>query len=179
MEIFIFIINIINFSITILSLIVFLYLLYHYFKDKDKKYATHSLIRLLYILAFFIFIDSLYNSFVFLSQFGFINQKIFFVLNTINFKVLPKIGIFLSNVFLIHFIMEKRIDLFKSNEDKLKELKEFNLELEKKLIENKKTQEILEKKALELERYNEIAKEREQKMLKLMKKIEKLEEGIK
>ncbi|MEM2138588.1 MAG: hypothetical protein QXM96_00325 [Candidatus Woesearchaeota archaeon] len=179
MEYLIFINMLLNFSITLLSLIACFYLIYHYFKDRKKNYSTHALIRMLYVLTFFIFIDNLYHSFLTLSQYNIINEKYFYFLSSLNLQILPKIGIFISSVFLIHFIMEKRIEEFKSKEDSLNELKILNQELEKKVIQSEKAQESLEKKMHEVEKYNEIAKEREQKMIELMKKIDILENKIK
>ncbi|MEM3373968.1 MAG: hypothetical protein QXE31_01985 [Candidatus Woesearchaeota archaeon] len=179
MEFLIYIILTLNFSITLMSLFICFYLLYHYFKDKHKNYTIHSLIKGIYILTFFLFIDTLYNTFLSLSQYGYINQKIYFLLSSFNLQLFPKIGLFFSTTYLVYFIMEKRIDEIKSKEDTLKELKELNQQLEKKLIETEKAQELLEKKTQELEKYNEIAKQREQKMLELMKKIEKIEKKVK
>lgn len=179
MEPLIIFILIITFSITILSLIITFLLLHKHLKDKDKKYATHSLTILLYILSFFIFIDGFYHSLLYLSQFGFISQKIFFVLTSYHIQLLPKLGIFIASVFIVHFLMEKRIEDFKIKEDSLAKLKKYNFELETKLKETEKIQDTLFKKTQELEKYNEIAKQREEKMYELMKKIETLEKKIK
>ena len=57
----------------------------------------------------------------------------------------------------------------------MKKLELMNKELEKRAEQLQESQETLQKKVHELERFNAIAKERETKMLQLIKKIEVLE----
>ncbi len=169
----------ISFSISLLSLILFSMLLKKYLKDKHKNFSTHSLTKLLASLTFFLFIDGFYYSILYMSQYGIISSKLFYDLSNIYVELLPKLGIFISSVMIVHFLMEKRIEEFKTKEESLEELQKLNQELEKKAIDMEQNQDKLQKKLLELERFNDIAKSREENMLNLIKKIELLENKLK
>ena len=89
--------------------------------------------------------------------------------------MMGKVGVFGSIVLITHFIMEKRIEEFRSNEINIQKLQKLNHELEMKTRELEQAQEKQEQKLHELEKFNDIAKNREIKMLDLIKKIDKLE----
>lgn len=165
-------------SISLLTLVIFFMLALKYFKDKHINYRTHALTKLLAILTFFIFLDSSYYSFLYASQYGYISSKLFFMLLEPAAQLFPKLGIFLSVVFTVHFIMEKHIEKFKDNEESLQTLESLNGELEKKAMQLESSQGILQKKVQELERFNQIAKSREESMVELIKKIEFLEKKL-
>jgi hypothetical protein len=169
----------VSISITALSFILFVLLMHKFIKDKHKKYSTHSLTKLLAVLTFFLFVDGAYYSILFASQYGYISSKYFFVLSDIRYQIIPKLGIFISAVFIVHFIMEKRIEEFKKKEDSLEELEKLNHELEKKAADMESSQDNLQKKVVELEKFNDIAKSREENMVELIKKIELLESKLK
>ena len=87
-------------------------------------------------------------------------------------------GIFISTILIVHFIMGNHIEKLKTREETFHLLHGLNHELEKRAKELESSQEMLQRKVQELERYNEIAKERELKMLSLIKKEENIEENL-
>ncbi len=166
------------FSLSLLSLIISILLFNKFFKDKKEKYEIHSMTKLLALLTFFLFTDSFYYTLLYGSQYRFLPESIFFKLSIPSLQVLPKLGIFIATIVLVHFIFDKKIEKFRDREKGIKKLELMNKELEKKAEELQDSQDILRKKVNELERFNTIAKERETKMLNLIKKIEVLEEKL-
>jgi uncharacterized membrane protein (DUF106 family) len=173
------IILLVSYSITILSLIIFFLLLHKYLNTKHKNYVVHSITKMLSVLAFFLFIEGLYSSLLYTSQYNLISPGFYYALSGTYLEVVPRVGIFITAIFIIHFLMEKRIEQFKNNEDTLGKLQKLNHELEKRAKELQTTQNTLQTKVLELERFNLIAKDREAGMLDLIKKIEILETKLK
>ena len=165
----------IYFSFSLLSLITFILLVSSYIKDGKKRYSIHSLTRLLVVLTFFTFITGLYNFILRLSQQGFLPISLFYSLSNTSIELIPNLGILVSTILIVHFIMEKRIEEFKKKEDTIVELHKLNHELEKKATELEHSEEILQKKVMELERFSDVAKQREEKMISLIKKVEELE----
>ena len=119
--------------------------------------------------------DAFYYTLLYASQYRFLPESIFFRLSIPSLQVLPKFGIFVATILLVHFIFDKKIEKFKDKEMGMKKLELMNKELEKRAQELQDSQGTLQKKVNELERFNTIAKERETKMLNLIKKIEVLE----
>ena len=167
------------FSITLLSTILFFLLLYKYNKEPNKQLRIHALTKLLLVLTFFLVVDGLYYSLLYLSQYSWIPEGIFSYLTETNLLIIPKLGIFISTILVTHFLMENRIEEFGNKETAFDKLLRLNAELSKKAEEMETTHEVLQKKVQELERYNEIAKMREAKMVVLIKKIEYLESKLK
>jgi len=166
-------------SLTLLSMTIFFILIFKYLKDRGKKYDAQALTKLLSILMFFISIDSLYYSLLYSSEHRFLPEILFFRLSNPIMQILSKLGVFISTILVVHFLMEKRIEKIKLNEDSLGELEKLNHILEEKALELEGSQDDLQKKVEELERFNTIAKEREASMVQLIEKIEKLEKKIK
>jgi hypothetical protein len=173
------IILLITLSISLLSFILFSILLHKYTSEPNKRYRIHALTKLLIALTFFLFIDGIYYSLLFATQYRLIWPNLFFILTEPQFQIIPKLGIFISAVFVVQFIMEKHIEEFKNKEDNLVLLEKLNHELEKKAAGMESAQEHLQKKVIELEKFNDIAKTREQKMVDLIEKIEVLETRLK
>lgn len=168
----------ISLTISFLSLVIFVMLTLKYFMDKNKSLRTHALTRLLAIVTLFIMVDSVYYTLFYASQYGYLPQVLYYRLSSPFIELVPKIGIFISVVFTIHFLMEKHIERFKSAEESLITLESMNKELDKKARDLESSQDNLQKKVLELEKFNEIAKSREESMLDLIKKIEVLENKL-
>jgi hypothetical protein len=166
-------------SISLLSFILFSILLHKYLSEPNKKYRIHALTKLLIALTFFLFIDGAYYSLLFATQYQLLWPSLFFILTEPQFQIIPKLGIFISAVFVVYFIMEKHIEEFKNKEDTLNLLEKLNHELEKKAEDMESAQDHLQKKVIELEKFNDIAKTREQKMIDLIGKIELLETQLK
>ena len=127
----------------------------------------------------FLFLDSLYHSALLLKDYGAITASFYTKLANPVFPVLIKLGIFISMIFIVHFIMGKNIEYFKNIESSLSKLQTLKHELEKRAHELEGSKQVLETKVHELEKYNEIERERETKMMHLIKKIELLEGKIK
>ncbi|MBT3463980.1 hypothetical protein HN451_03260, partial [archaeon] len=94
-------------------------------------------------------------------------------------QIISKVGVFGSIVFLAHFAYDKKFEELKDKEHSVLELKEINKQLEIKTLEMERSQAMQERKLKELERFNTIAKEREAKMMKLLKKADKIERKLK
>ena len=90
-----------------------------------------------------------------------------------------KIGIFVSIVFMAYYIFSKKIEELRDQEVSLSQLVGLNKELEHKAKEMELSQMQQQQKLKELEKFNDIAKQREGKMIDLIKKIEKLESELK
>ena len=177
--IFIEIAIVVCFSITLLSMIIFFLLLYKYNKEPNKQLRIHALTKLLLVLTFFLLIDGLYYSLLYLSQYRLIPEWIYPYLTETNLLIIPKLGIFISTILVTHFLMENRIEEFGNKETAFDKLLRLNAELSKRAEEMESTHETMQKKVEELEKYNEIAKMREAKMVVLIKKIEYLESKLK
>lgn len=131
--------------------------------------------KLLALLTFFLFVDAFYYTLLYASQYRLLPESIFFRLSIPSLQVLPKFGIFVATILLVHFIFDKKIEKFKDKETGMRKLELMNKELEKRAEELQDSQATLQEKVHELEKFNTIAKERETKMLNLIKKIEVLE----
>ncbi len=175
MKISIELVILVYFSLSLLSLVISVLLFNKFFKDKNENFEIHALTKALAILTFFLFVDAFYYTLLYASQHNFLPQNIFFRLSVPSFQVLPKFGIFVATILLVHFIFDKKIEQFKDRETGIRKLELMNKELEKRAEELQGSQATLQKKVHELERFNTIAKERETKMLQLIKKIEVLE----
>ena len=121
------------------------------------------------------FLDAFYYTLLYGAQYGFLPQNIFYKLSIPSYQVLPKFGIFVATIFLVHFIFDKKIEQLKDKETGMQKLELMNKELEKRAEELQDSQNLLQQKVHDLEKFNTIAKERETKMLQLIKKIEVLE----
>ena len=165
-------------SIGILSTLMLLLLLFKYIKDNHQKYGIHALTRMLIILTFFLALDGVYNYFLYASKIQLISPKLFVIFSEPGVMIWPNLGIFISSVVMVHFILEKRIELFKENEISLTKLVKLNKELEVKAHELEKEHEFLQSRIFELEKHNEIAKDREKKMMDLLKKVDALEKQL-
>ena len=119
--------------------------------------------------------DAFYYTLLYASQYRLLPESIFFRLSIPSLQVLPKFGIFVATILLVHFIFDKKIEKFKDKETGMRKLELMNKELEKRAEELQDSQATLQEKVHELEKFNTIAKERETKMLNLIKKIEVLE----
>ncbi len=168
----------VSISISLLSISIFFILMYKYFKDSNKMHRVHALTRLLAILAFFLFLDGLYYILYYTSQYGILSNEIFYSMTETNLRLLPQLGIFISTVLIVHFVMENRIEEFKNKDESFGKLEKLNHELEKRAKELETSQDVLQRKIEELERFNDIAKQREVKMVELIEKIEFLEKKL-
>jgi len=179
MEIEVAIIIFIYLVFSLLCLMTFSLLVYKLSKGTEKHYTINSVARILASMTFFLFLTGVYNFFLKLSQYSLISPVIYYRLTNINVELVPNLGILVSTIFLVYFIMQNKIEEFKRKEDSLLELGKLNHELEVKALEMESSQEKLQKKIFELEKYNDIAKDREKKMVDLIQKIEVLEQKIK
>ncbi len=166
-------------TFSILCLITFILLLQKLINDRGKHYTITSITRILALMTFFLFLTGCYNFVLKASQFGLISQTVYYRIIGLNVELIPNLGILVSTIFLVYFIMQNKIEEFKKKEDSLIELDKFNHDLEKKAVELESSQEKLQKKVVELEKYNEIAKDREKTMIDLIKKIDTLEKKVK
>jgi len=165
--------------LTILNFIIFSLLIHKYATDTHKKSNAHNVTKLLAILTFFLLLDSMYQFFLHASQRRIFSPSLYIRLSNPKIELGVSIGLFLSLVMIVHFLMEKRIEQLRDNEKSIDKLQMLNHELEKKTKELEHNQEVQERKLDELERFNKIAHQREAKMLGLIRKIEELEAQIK
>ena len=145
-----------------------------YFAHHDQNYRINHLTQVLLLLVFFIFFDSVY--FVY-SYFSGLFMPSAVPNHAIQLTI--KIGIFVSIVFMAYYIFSKKIEELRDQEVSLSQLVGLNKELEHKAKEMELSQMQQQQKLKELEKFNDIAKQREGKMIDLIKKIEKLESELK
>ncbi|MBT3721725.1 hypothetical protein HN789_04920 [archaeon] len=158
--------------ISIISVVLFVMLSLRFFKE-SKALITTRLTKVLLFLLFFLFLDGFFNTMTY-----FVGTFTMFYSTEI-IQIISKVGVFGSIVFLAHFAYDKKFEELKDKEHSVLELKEINKQLEIKTLEMERSQAMQERKLKELERFNTIAKEREAKMMKLLKKADKIERKLK
>ena len=164
--------------IFLLSIVVFILLVHKFFSDRHKHLNVSKLTKTLSLLAFFIALDSLFFCLSYWGTIG-LNPLVKSFFSEIGAQLFSGVGVFLSLVSLAYFILEKNIETFKESEEELKKLQTLNRQLEVRAKEIEVSQEQQQKKIMELEKFNEVAKEREIKMMEIIKKIEKVETKMK
>ena len=160
--------------ISIISLVIFIMLSTRFLKESKKLIIT-KITKVILVMLFFIFLDNFFKSMTYFSEVT--SHAIFYSTEII--QIISNLGIFVSIVLLAYFVYGRKFDELKKKEVSFMELQGLNKELEKKTLEMEKSQETQERKLKELERFNDIAKEREMKMMNLLKKIDKLEGKLK
>jgi sensor histidine kinase YesM len=164
--------------IFLLSLVVFILLLHKYFSDRHSHPNVSKLTKTLSLLAFFIALDSLFFCLSYWGTIG-LNPLITSFFSEKGAQLFSGFGVFLSLISLAYFLLEKNIETFRESEEELKKLQDLNKQLEIRAKEIEISQEMQQKKILELEKFNEVAKDREIKMMEIIKKIEKVETKMK
>ena len=160
--------------ISIISAIIFVMLSLRFFKESEKLVVT-KLTKTILVMLFFIFLDSFFNSLIYFLG---VTSHVLFYSNEI-IQIISKIGIFGSITLLAYFVYARKFEELRNREVSFLELQELNKELERKTKEMEQSQEKQNRKLRELEKFNDIAKEREMKMMSLLKKIDKLEGKLK
>lgn len=163
----------------LLGLTVLVYLSYKFLKDKYMNLRTHDLTKILIFLVGFLFLEDTYSAIYTASYYGILPTKVFLFMSNAPLRTVIPLGIFISLVVLVHFIFDNRIEELRNNELAVRKLSKLNHELEEKARALEVDQEKLNTKVHELERFNDVAKRREESMVDLIKKIEKLENQLK
>lgn len=160
--------------ISIISAVIFGMLSFKFFKSSKKLIVT-KLAKTILLMLFFIFLDGFFNS---LTYFLGITSHALFYSNEI-VQIISKLGIFVSIALLAYLVYEGRFEELKDKEVSVLELQSLNKELEFRTKQMEESQKIQETKLKELEKFNQIAKERETKMMNLLKKVDKIEGKLK